>query len=297
MSNKSDNRESKKSSKLSKWISWGVICEDCGLHNFELFRYIKKGNLTPHSEFGTHEPCPMKHHRHRILSKRRSYLLDWLRQQDEIKSMTKKDFLSELEVEDKRGKNDTRAKYTKEMAEKEISEIDDKMTEINQDDKALNSWKYFQEPEASWEMEELLDEFKNVLFKRDEAEKFIKNFDLHFKPEDVEDKITWMFILVSEEVERLYTAIKKKCRPLKDAEPKQIREAVLEEFSQNVNFFDHTQSDYLKDKDLYILTYKQEKRDFIGRLLKKIADDWGLGITNWQALYTEYRKFFDRRKS
>jgi len=295
MSRKSDGRESMKSSKPTEWISWEVICKECNLNKFELFRYIKKGILRPHSEFGIYEPCPMKYHRHRILSERRSYLLNYLRLQGKIKGKTQKNFLSEFEDENNGGKNDKGAEYTEEMAEKEISEIEDKMAEIEQDDEALNSWKYFQEPNEIWEMKELLDEFKNALFRRKEVERFIRDLDLHFETENVEDKLTWMFKLVSNEVEKLYEAIKKNCRPFRNAEIEQIRKAVLEEFSQNVNYFDEIKSYYLEDSDLYILTDRQEKRDFIGRLLKRIADDWALGITNWQALYKEYRKFINKR--
>lgn len=93
------------------------------------------------------------------------------------------------------------------------------------------------------------------------------------------------------EVIEIFSSIKKIgfTGRLIDSEKKWMNSA-LERFDDSKKDWKYIKREFLEDKKLYFLNEGKEKRDFIGRLLKKIVEDQGLGKFGAQDLYAASKK-------
>ena len=96
------------------------------------------------------------------------------------------------------------------------------------------------------------------------------------------------------EIELIYSAIK--IQKLSGHEPglekKWMREA-LEKYDSDPDSFAVIERAYLGDSDLYFFSHGQEKRDFAGGILKRIAEKRNLNITGAQYLFKLYKALTD----
>ena len=71
-----------------------------------------------------------------------------------------------------------------------------------------------------------------------------------------------------------------------------MREA-LEKYDSDPDSFAVIERAYLGDSDLYFFSHGQEKRDFAGGILKRIAEKRNLNITGAQYLIKLYKALTD----
>ena len=92
---------------------------------------------------------------------------------------------------------------------------------------------------------------------------------------------------VSPELDEIYDAVLKGIRPLTitTAPDEKKREEALKYFKENNEKFKYISRRYLMGKSLYAFSGGQERRDFEGRLLEKMCDDYGLGEFSERYLY------------
>ena len=97
-------------------------------------------------------------------------------------------------------------------------------------------------------------------------------------PIDRMSEIVDLFKVADPEIRSIYSAIKEIGFSVKLTDPEEKwRTASLKRFDDSRTGFQLIRREYLEDKALYILTTGKERRDFEGRLLKKIVKDY-LGI-------------------
>jgi hypothetical protein len=144
------------------------------------------------------------------------------------------------------------------------------------------------------------------------AEKLVE--ELLFKPEDVVDienrydlgplntdkkskdkkktspEIINMADDAGQEVERLYTAIKKiGFSGREQATAEEYKDAVTKFYRENKSEFKLIKESYLSDWSLYSFRDGHQKGDFIGKLLQKVANENNYDIDNYQKLYKIYK--------
>jgi len=96
------------------------------------------------------------------------------------------------------------------------------------------------------------------------------------------------------EIELLYKAVKtQKLSGLGSGLEKDWKDEALKKFDANPNSFKVIERPFLEDSDLYFFSHGQEKRDFAGDILKKIAEKKKLSITGAQKLYKIYKEQTD----
>jgi|GEM_PF-4475618 len=113
--------------------------------------------------------------------------------------------------------------------------------------------------------------------------------------EDAEDTKTITRDLIQKakpEIEIIYSAMKREVGFSGHVlEPEiKLQQKAEEVFTKRKNNFKLIKSDYLKDQSIYILNPGQPKRDFVGRLLKRIVKDKTGKIFGGQTLYGLYAK-------
>jgi hypothetical protein len=96
------------------------------------------------------------------------------------------------------------------------------------------------------------------------------------------------------EIELLYKAVKvnKLSGHGSGLEKKWMKEA-LKKYDKDTDSFTVIERAYLEDSDLYFFTHGQEKRDFAGGILKRIAEKRNLSITGAQNLFKLYKALTD----
>jgi hypothetical protein len=96
---------------------------------------------------------------------------------------------------------------------------------------------------------------------------------------------------VRPEIELLYSAIKAVGFSGRSVNANEAgwEDAALACFDKNKDKFHFIRREHLEDIDLYIFSDSQQKRDFVGRLLRKVAEDQGLEMRNVQNNYKLYK--------
>ena len=67
----------------------------------------------------------------------------------------------------------------------------------------------------------------------------------------------------------------------------------LKKYDDNPDSFTVIERAYLEDSDLYFFSHGQEKRDFAGGILKRIAGKRKLSLTGAQNLFKLYKALTD----
>ena len=133
------------------------------------------------------------------------------------------------------------------------------------------------------------------IFLRSEIERFEKKYpELSSGEKGFSSEVRDLILKSKHEVETIYGAIAQVGFPgdVPDIDKKWKR-AAIREYERDPERFEFLRKEYLEDKGIFAFTGGQERRDFIGRILKHIIKDHGLGSHGYQNLYKEYRRMTD----
>lgn len=104
-------------------------------------------------------------------------------------------------------------------------------------------------------------------------------------------KVIELLKKVRPEIESIFAEIKKVGFTSQVIDEKEWMKAALNQFDNNN--FEYIKREYLEDKQIYFFSGGQEKRDFIGKVLKEIIKKNGLGTFGYQLLYNIYKSIID----
>jgi hypothetical protein len=275
---------------MSDWLSIEDVLNEYKKKEFADF--LCKG-LQPYDIAG--KPIPPPHMQEKIISLRRYNGELQLYRKVKKKGVNKKDkiriakqlseVLTNLQIEYK--DINKRIKYLKSVIKKLNKEllIENRF-----------SWETIEKPETPEQIKFLIAYLQDSIFKKDD----INGID-ETDSKNIEhcDEIKSLLKKVKPGLETLYNALKKDGLNRKDLivnedERRELfQENVLEEYNKNRSKYRFIGKEYLQDDKLCILTQNKEKRDFIGRLLRKIVQDKGLGLYGAQDLYNCYLTITD----
>ena len=105
------------------------------------------------------------------------------------------------------------------------------------------------------------------------------------------NELTDLIRKAAPELESLHAAVKKGGYNIPEPNPEErYKERALKKFQEKGRSFIFVKKQYLEDKNVYLFGGGQEKRDFIGKVLQKIVEDYGLPRRGYQTLYQFYLK-------
>ena len=99
------------------------------------------------------------------------------------------------------------------------------------------------------------------------------------------------------EIKSIYDAIKKTEGSLSNADSKKLQKAALDAFDSDNQSYKIVKRPHLLQNDLYSLTPGQEKRAFVGRLLKSVVESEKLKQPPANKLWAAYREISTKTKS
>ncbi len=291
---------------LSKYWTWGELCDRWGIKKTEVFDFLKKG-LQIYTDMGDLEHCPGKFHRYGILMAKQHSILtpaqiyNYLPDDPEPKDSV----LPNHTDEDIKKAESKALEFISKVQRNKFLKIKNEMSAIHKDDPQHVLWKYFEMPESHGDRRDLLFKYKDCLFNIEEVVKSeeINNMKPAQTAESVKkpirtdsekkrDKLINMFREAQPEVEKLYSVVLFKFGyKAHESDEKLIQDLVLHEFNGNINFYKIIKENYLADINLYKFSRDKSKRDFIGKLLLKISKDRHLGFNSYQNLYKMYLEF------
>ncbi len=268
---------------MSDWLRFGEVLDKLKINDFELIDLIIKG-LQPFDIARTPLPPPSKKERLLSLTKYKEELSLYKKSQNQPKNKyVKARILNRLSALGLLYKDlDARIEFLK-------SEIKKLEKELSIDD--LFSWKTIKKPETSEQVNSLIAILKNSIFKTNDIEEIGKKDSWKTV---CSDEIKSLLKKVKPKLETLYNALKKDGLYRKDVienEDERIerfKKDTLKEYKKSPSKYKFIEEEYLQNPKLYILTQQKEKRDFIGRLLRKIVQDKNLGLHGEQSLYKCY---------
>ena len=281
---------------MSEYITFEKLLARWGKRDFELLEFFPLG-LKPYNKVGHPLPCPFSNSSYGKLKEKLFDLENKYKLVDSERiTGLKTKLLSQLPAETKDKETIIKSKLTDKKNEiiLMIENLEHETIEKNH-----TSWKYFIKPDTEVEIVEIITYLEKSIFKLSEIKEFEKAHDLK-KPHDtdvskhnalraIDNDVVGMLNAVRPETELLYSAIRSV--GISDKVPdreKLWRDAVLKKYEKNVKDFKYIKGSFLKNESLYICS--NPKRDFIGRLLKKIFSDKGLEPNGARELYTIYKK-------
>jgi hypothetical protein len=281
---------------MSEYITFKELLTRWEKQDFELLEFFPLG-LKPYNKVGHPLPCPSSKSSYGKLKEK---LIDLENKYNLVDSERitglKTKLLSELPAETKDKETIIKNKL---MDKKNEIILMIKNIEHEKNEESHTSWKYFIIPDTEVEIVEIITYLEKSFFKLLEIKKFEKDHDL-IKPHDIDlskhnarraidNDVAEMLNTVRPETELLYSAIRSV--GISDKIPNREKlwhDEVCRKYEENVNDFKYIKESFLKDEAIYLSS--NPKRDFIGRLLKKIFYDKGLKPNGARELYTLYKK-------
>jgi hypothetical protein len=262
---------------MPKWISGEKLMEDWQIVGLELFDYVKQG-LHPYNKVGEKLSPPDVSEKMIFLKKL----------EVKLTSLEKR-----FDVSDKRPLVRLRQEKQKEKDMVEIEMLRNNISNIKSELSIIDiySWANFHLSTEEGDGLAVINLLTASLYKIEDILKFGTTHNN--KGVKVISKKVIELIKndqVRSEVKRLYDVLKKEvgfASNVIDPDNK-YHEAALNEYRKNKNQFEYIKEDHLQDRKIYALNTAQTKRDFIGRLLKKIVSENNLGNYGAQRLYAAY---------
>lgn len=134
-----------------------------------------------------------------------------------------------------------------------------------------------------------------LLLKREDAISIHDRYEFHpfrkagGRRKEPAPKLVKMIKDVSPELEKLYSEIKKiGFSGRETVTSEHYRDVTMKTFTENRGNFKLIKESYLSDWSLYSFRPGQGKMDFIGKILRRIAQDYNLDSGNYQSLYQIY---------
>lgn len=264
----------------TNWFSEQELLDHWQIKEFELLERLTEG-LQPYSRLGDPIPPPNNLEKLKRLKNLKSSLesLVALEQRTDRRPAV----MARIKIE--REKNKGQIKTIKEKIsklEKELSDID------------IYSWKNYRFSNAD-EKTKLLEVIKDYLFSKDDVINFERN---QFEENGQDRELINLMDNARPEIEEIYSSILAvgfSGNLLYDEEDleKEWKEAALNRYQQNMQRFKYIKRPYLEDSKLYAFSGGQERRDFVGRILKKIMQENKLGRHGAQRLYIMYSQLTD----
>lgn len=156
------------------------MCAIAEIQDFEAFEYLKMG-LPVYSKIGKPAPCPWKFHRYNSLQKLQNSILkpaainNFLPNDCDLEN----NILPNHTIEDyEKAKTKALEKLPENQKEKYLR-IEKEMSDIDKDDSSHRSWKHFDsDPYGDSDIDELLSDLKNCLFKIEEITEFMETYNI-----------------------------------------------------------------------------------------------------------------------
>lgn len=160
------------------YITWEDLKTRWKKLDSQLLKYLQKG-LQPYSLHENSIPCPMKYHEYYHLHFQQS------KDKQSIKWLEKS-----LNYDPENGRRKTKEEKIKELKQRKIIKekikelkkrkiaYQNKMNKIEEDDLDCISWKYFINPQADGELDKIVSDLRNAIFKEKDVHEFEKIHNL-----------------------------------------------------------------------------------------------------------------------
>ena len=260
---------------MPKWISGQELLTRWNIKGIELLEYVNEG-LQPHTLAGRPIPPP-------DALEELTELEPWKKRIEELKRLCKlSDSRSIVKYRQLTAKEDYRNEIK--ALEEKVKNLETKLSKGNS-----YSWENFQPADSEAATALIINSLVDSLFELSDAMAFEKEHATG-QEDKTDSEIIDLIKAVKPELEKMYKAIKKVgfSGRLPDAED-QWRQAALNMLQRNKKEFTLLTKEDLMDKEIYVLTSGQERRDFVGKTLRKIVERHGLGPIGYQRLYEIYR--------
>jgi hypothetical protein len=257
---------------MSKWISGEELLDNFDIKGIELLKFVTDG-LQPYNQVGKPTPPPA--------IKIKFAELDRLKKR-----------LAELNEFSKFSDPRPIIRYRRSQAAKthedEIHELNEKIALLEQElsNPTAITWANYIAADSEEEVEKIINFLASSLYKSEDVSTLKNSIAIQR-----DSKIIKIIKAVKPELESVYSAIREVGFSSELQEPEERwKKAALKRIKQNRSFFKILTEKDLTDKKIYRLNGGQERRDFIGNILKQIVLRSDLGPVGYQRLFRLYNK-------
>jgi hypothetical protein len=256
---------------MSEWISGEELLDNLNIKGIELLKFVTDG-LQPHDQAGKPTLPPA--------IKMKFAELDRLKKR-----------LAELEGFIKLSDPRPIIKYRRSQAAKahivEINKLNEKIAILEQElNPAAITWRNYKLTDSEEETVKIINLLVGSLYKSEDVTA-VKNSIVIQR----DSKIIKIIKAVKPELESVYSAIRKVGFSSKLQKREEIhKKAALNRFKQKRSAFKILTETDLTDEEVYIFADGQAKRDFIGKMLKRIVLRYGFRPDGYQRLFRLYNK-------
>jgi hypothetical protein len=280
---------------MATYLDYKEIVEKWKIKKIEIFELIKKG-LQPYSK-DTLIPIPCTRTMQRRLKsiKIKFTIIDKYTNSPDSLTRREEDWLIAY--------NKSVSEISKDL-ENEKKIIESKMKHLNKtENDAEDSWKFFHYDASEKMMKFEIDElFKKSVFLDSEVEKILASENKIYldklntanktksasKDPFVKHEVLFKQLIL--DIEFIYEVIKKNPGTKMEKPEEFWKEAVLNKFDENREFFRIIQRSDLAFDDLYRVHGSNIKRDFVGRLCQIVMERCGLATAGIERTHKNYKK-------